>query len=174
MNSPHCDPPVVRSKREKAGDLVIGHLGNLLLSETFDYLLYPFVIFKLGLLAGSLVMSSLSLVTCLLMLRFYDWSKRDWLGIEAVKGLKHYDGENWFRQRLSRLLIKSEPLACLVLAIKFDPFITTAYFRHGSFNGMTKRDWKIFWISWVIGNLYWSFVCFGGVSALRWLCKEFW
>jgi len=32
-------------------------------------------------------MALASLVVCLLQLWFYDWSKRDWLGIEAVKSV---------------------------------------------------------------------------------------
>jgi hypothetical protein len=32
-------------------------------------------------------MMLLSLVVCLAMVKFYDWSKRDWLGISAVEWL---------------------------------------------------------------------------------------
>jgi hypothetical protein len=37
-----------------------------------------FVIWKLGLLVGGVIMALLSLVACLLTLWFYDWSQRDW------------------------------------------------------------------------------------------------
>jgi len=140
----------------------------------FEFVLYPFVIFKLGLVYGGIVMSILSFIICLLTLWFYDWSKRDWLGIEAIKELKHYEGDGWFRRQLSRLLKSGDPLACVVLSIKFDPFITTAYLRHGAFSKMTTRDWKIFVASWVIGNVYWSLACFGGVSALVWFWHKLW
>lgn len=116
-------------------------------------------------------MSILSFIACLLTLLFYDWSKRDWLGIEAIKELKHYEGDGWFRRGLAWLLKKGDPFACIVLSIKCDPFITTAYLRHGAFNGMTRRDWKIFVASWLIGNVYWSLACFGGVSVLAWLWR---
>jgi methionyl-tRNA formyltransferase len=150
-------------------ELIVGYTGNWLIVKAGDYVLYPFVIYKLGLLHGGIVMSLFSFLVCLLTLWFYDWSKRDWLGIEAIKQLKDYEGAGWFQRQLSRLLRKGDPVACVVLSIKFDPFITTAYMRHGAFTGMSRRDWKIFVASWLIGNVYWSFVCFGGVSALVWL-----
>jgi hypothetical protein len=34
---------------------------------------------------------------------------------------------------------------------------------------MTRRDWLIFLLSWLIGNAWWSVVCFTGLSAVQWL-----
>jgi hypothetical protein len=168
------DPTISRARRwrVRTAELVVGFTANKAQEYLFDYLLYPFVIFKLGLWRGGLVMALLSLVSCLLLLRFYDRLKRDWLGIEAVKGLKDYAGQSRFRRMAAWLLQRGEPVACLFLSIKFDPFITTLYLRRGSYNGMTRRDWKIFVASWLIGNVYWTFVCFGGVSALVWLWRK--
>ncbi len=156
-----------RSPRERLFELALGHTGNLLINHSFDYLLYPFVIFKLGVLYGGSLMAVLSLVSCLLTLWFYDWAKRDWLGIEAVKMLRTYDGDSKIRRFVSRLLQRGDWIACVLLSMKFDPFITTAYMRRGQFNGMTARDWKIFFASWVIANAYWIFVCYCGLSGLR-------
>jgi hypothetical protein len=69
-------------------ELGIGHSVNWVMSEGFDYLLYPAVIWKLGPLLGGAIMSVASLLVCLGCLYFYDWSKRDWLGIEAIKDLE--------------------------------------------------------------------------------------
>jgi hypothetical protein len=52
--------------------------------------------------------------------------------------------------------------------IKFDPFITTAYLRHGKFSGMTKRDWTIFMSSLILGNAYWTLACYMGISLFEW------
>jgi hypothetical protein len=83
---------------QRIGELALGHTVNtLVLGYAFDYVLYPFAIWKLGLLKGGVSMAFLSLVTCLLTLWFYDWSQRDWLGIEAVKQLR--DGEAKTRWR---------------------------------------------------------------------------
>jgi len=32
----------------------------------------------------------------------------------------------------------------------------------------TRRDWKIFLLSWFIGNAWWSIVVFSGLSILEW------
>lgn len=56
-------------------------------------------------------------------MKFYDCSKRDWLGIEAIKSLKDYAGENRSGRFMAWLLRPSDPVACILLSIKFDPFI---------------------------------------------------
>jgi hypothetical protein len=45
----------------------------------------------------------------------------------------------------------------------------TAYLRQGAFGGMTRRDWRIFLLSWLIANAWWSVVCFTGLSAVQWV-----
>jgi hypothetical protein len=55
------------------------------------------------------------------------------------------------------------------ISIKFDPFIVTTYLREGFIGGMTRRDWRIFLLSWLIANAWWSVVCFTGLSAVQWL-----
>jgi len=158
-----------RNWRRRIAELAVGFTVNKLQEYLFDFLLYPFVIFKLGLLCGGIIMSVLSFIGCLLFLRFYDWSKRDWLGIEAVKSLKDYSGTSRLRRFMAWLLCRGDYIACVTLSVKFDPFITTAYLRRGAFNGMNRRDWRIFVLSWFVGNAYWSVACFFGVSILAWV-----
>lgn len=153
-----------RRTAELATGISVLSLTNFL----FDYILYPLVIYWLGLLVGGIVMAGLSFLTCWLMLWFYDRSARDWLGIEAAKQVRDYAGHSRWRRGLAWSLQRGDVVACVALSIYFDPFITTAYLRRGSFNGMNRRDWRIFWASWFIGNLYWTFACFGGVKALQW------
>jgi hypothetical protein len=138
----------------------------------FDYLFYPFVIYKLGLVRGGFSMAFLSLVICLITLKLYDWSKRDWLGIEALKRLREYQGESRFKKWTATILRRGDWAALILLSLKFDPFIATAYLRQSSFDGMGKRDWRNFLLSWIIGNLYWALACFGGMSALAWLWRK--
>ena len=147
-------------------ELSMGHVATKIQEYLFDYLLYPFVIFTMGVIRGAVVMSLLSLVACFLMLRFYDWSKRDWLGIEALKSLKDYDGSCLWRRIVAWLLLRSDPVACVLLSIKFDPFIVTTYLRKGHYGGMSTRDWRIFLLSWLVGNAYWSLLCFVGVETI--------
>lgn len=151
----------------RLGELSIGHTVNFLIVYGFEYVLYPFTIWHLGPLKGGAVMALSSLVICLVTLWFYDWSKRDWLGIESIKGLKKTNNANTCRQILAFILRLGEIPAFLALSIYTDPFITTAYMREGAFNGMSRRDWIIFWASWIIGNLGWILIISGGIWFIR-------
>lgn len=151
----------------RIGELALGHTVNtLVLVYAFDYVLYPFTIWKLGLLKGGILMALLSLVTCLLTMWFYDWSKRDWLGIEAVKQLRDAKAKTRWRRVLAWALNKGDVPACVVLSIWSDPFITTACLRRGAFNDMARRDWRIFFASFIIASGWWALACFGGVEAV--------
>lgn len=67
------------------------------------------------------------------------------------------------------LLIPNNRSSRVLLSLRFDPFIVTVYLRRGRFGGMTRRDWRIFLLSWLIGNAWWSIVVFTGLSAVQWL-----
>jgi MFS family permease len=147
----------------------IGYTADTLFSYAFDFLLYPFVIWKLGLLNGLLVMFPLSFLICWLNLVFYDWLKIDYLAIETIKELREYKGRSRLRRFISVLLHKGGILAFAFLSLNFDPFVTTVYMRHGAhkYDGLSRRDWMIFITSVFVGNVYWALVAFGIVSAFE-------
>jgi hypothetical protein len=157
--------------KNRLAELFVGLSANHFLNFSFDYLLYPFIIFKFGVLNGGAVMTLLSLASCILLLQFYDWSKRDWLGIEAIKALKNYEGSKKIGRLTVWVMKKSDPITFLFLSLRFDPFITTAYMRHGKYNGMAKRDWKIFTGSLILGNAYWTLACYMGITLVEWAWK---
>lgn len=161
--------PWVAKHKERIAILGIGLLADRIMVYTFDFALYPFVIWRAGPLWGGVVMAFLSLIICILTMKFYDWSKKDWLGIEAIKELKVYEGTSRFGQFFAWVLSRSEPVACVALSVTTDPFITTIYLRDGAFNGMTRRDWRIFMASWFIGNVYWILACYMGISLVEWI-----
>lgn len=150
-------------------ELTIGFTATQVVGYLFDYALYPFVIYSFGLLVGGLVMILLSFAACLLTVWFYDWSKRDWLGIEAIKSLRGYEGELKCGRLAGWMLRKSDPVIFLFLSLNYDPFITMAYLRHGAFNGMSRRDWRIFLGSTLVANVYWTLACFMGISLVEWV-----
>jgi hypothetical protein len=150
----------------RAAQWLVGFLTHKLFDEAFDFVLYPFVIYSLGLLWGGLVMTLMSLLDCYLLLKLYDWLKRDWFGIEFVKGLRFSGGQSRWRKALAWLLNRGNAVAFIALSLRYDPFITTAYLRHGSYNGMTLRDWYIFLGSGIVSNLAWMLVCYGGLSVV--------
>src|ERR1035441_4929203 len=98
---------------QRLGELTLGHAVNAMMFYGFDYVLYPFVMWKMGLVRGGIVMSVLSLISCLLTLWFYDWSKRDWLGIEAVKQLRDGEANTRSRRVLAWALAKRDLPACV-------------------------------------------------------------
>jgi hypothetical protein len=161
-------PAKVLPLKNRIAELSIGLSVSNVLEYVFDYFLYPFVIFSFGILKGGIAMTLLSFIACYLTIKFYDWSKRDWLGIEAIKEIKNYSGNNYFRRITAWLMKKSEPIVFSFLSIKFNPFITTAYFRDGKFTRMTKRDWSIFIASLLIGNAYWTLACYMGITLVEW------
>lgn len=159
------------SPSRRLGILGVGYSANSLQVWGFDYVLYPLVIWTLGLVIGGLVMTVLSCIFCYALIRLYDWSKEDWLGIETVKSLKESEAKSRIGRISSWILRKGDVAAFLFFSIKADPFITTLYMRRGNhgFNGLSSRDWKIFWGSQVVGNASWSFAVFTGVSFIEWL-----
>lgn len=163
------------ARKKRFGVLGIGLLGNQIIAYGFNWVLYPFVIWKLGLKIGFPVMVVLSFVLDYGRLLFYDWSKKDWLGIEAVKELKEYEGGKKTGRFASWIMKQSELVIFVFLSIKFDSFVTTAYMRHGSnkFNGMTSRDWGVFAASLVVGNVYWAILMFTGISAVEHFTRLF-
>ena len=161
-------------QRQRFLEVAVGITTNHLIEISFNFFLYPFVIYKFGTLKGGIVMTFASFLTCLATIKFYDWSKRDWLCIEAIKSLKEYGGDKQLGRLTSWLLKQSDPIVFLYLSIQRDPFITTAYLRKGAnqFNGMSKRDWKIFMGSLILGNAYWTLACFMGITLIEWGLKR--
>jgi hypothetical protein len=158
-----------RKFQRRTAELATGFLTWNILDNAFDYALYPFVIWKLGPWIGGAIMTVLSLLFCLFLLRLYDRLGRDWLGIEFVKNLRHYEGTSRWRRWLAWLVSQGDAVAFVVLSVKYDPFITTAYMRHEAYKGMSRRDWIIFLGSWLLANGLWIAVCYGGVSFLQFL-----
>jgi len=140
------------------------------MDTAFDYFLYPSVIYKLGILKGGIVMTVLACLMNIISLYFYDWSKRDWFGFEALKYFQGYHGTNSLKNIAAWLLNKNNFIIMLFLSIKEDAFKTVVYMRHGKYqyNGLTARDWKIFIASLIIGNAYWTLAAYTGLSLLEW------
>lgn len=153
--------------KERAAILGIGLLGNSLIANGIDYVLYPWVIWTLGPLLGAAMMTVLSFLICWATLLFYDWAKKDWLGIETIKELKEYAGNSRFARVLRWAVAKGDAALLVILSVWTDPFVTVAYLRQGAhqYNGMSARDWKIFMLALAIGNGIWSITLFTGMSA---------
>ena len=143
------------------------------INEPFDLILYPAVLLWLGNIWGGLVMTALSVVLNVIIIRAYDWSKTDWLLIETLKGVRDEAVSVGKRKRLiRRLLQKSDTLAFFILCLD-DPITATLYLRKGShqYNGMSARDWKIFFAATIVANLYWIIGIASVIEVVKWLLR---
>lgn len=166
---------IIAAQKKRIGLLAVGHTFNEAFDHMFNYWFYIPVIAWLGPKKGGLVMTFVSLFTCLAFIKFYDWAKQDWLGIEVAKEVRDY-GPRFIsnfaaKSCLGRMLWwpfskiilfvlwaarKGGLVAFFALSVFSDPFITTVYFRSGKFNGMGKGDWLVFVGSVLVGNGYWT------------------
>jgi len=162
--------------KERIGTIAIGRTVKQIEEFVFDFTLYPAVIAWLGTVIGGLSMTAFSALMCFLYLKFYDWSKRDWLGFELLKRAR--DGEEK-RGRITRFVQqiaqKGDWLAFLALSLYTDPFETTVYMRQGAeaYNGLSRRDWKIFWASVLAANLWWTILMTFAVAIIRFILTWF-
>lgn len=141
-----------------------------LINYPFDFLLYPAVLIWLGNIWGGLAMTILSVFLNVLIIRAYDWSKTDWLLIETLKGFREDPKAGKWKRLLGYVLRKSDILAFFILCID-DPITVTLYLRHGAhqYNGMSRRDWRIFFAATVVSNLYWIAGWAVVIEGVKWL-----
>lgn len=160
--------------------LTVGHIIFHSYFYGFDYILYPFVIYKYGPLYGGIEMALLDGAICLFIFWIYDLLENDWLGIETVKEMveeffKEEEGiakKSWIKigkKMLYLIFHKNKAGQFVFLSIHFDALITTIYMRPGYhlYNGFTKKDWKIFWGSIILSNAWWTGVSFYAISIFK-------
>ena len=136
----------------------VGLLIKKATDYAFDYLLYPAALIVLGYLWGWIAMTIASVFLNLLVIRVYDWAKRDFLLLETLKQLRASDDAHWGKRLLAATLSKGDTAAFFVLSWFEDPIVVTLYLRKGSgkFDGLSRRDWAIFWASTIVSNLMWA------------------
>lgn len=147
------------------------------INYSFDFVLYPFVLYQLGVVVGFFTMMFLSFLFCWAYFIIYDYLKRDFLGIEFSKekmnNIIASDDSVGLKLLLVRVLRKSRAILFVFLSIYFDPFVAVAFERKGNFayNGLSARDWRLFILSLIISNGFWSTTVFAGLSFFEFLFK---
>lgn len=161
--------------KERIAIIGLGYTFGNIFDYVFNYAIYIPVVAMLGPVKGGIVMAILSVFVNYLFIKFYDWSKKDWFGIEVAKEAAEY-GPAWIRNLsvksavgkiiwwpFSKIIIlifwairRGGVVAFLALSMYTDPFVTTVYFRKKSFSGLKKRDWMIFFGSLLVGDIYWT------------------
>jgi hypothetical protein len=154
--------------QKRLATLAVGLTGNWAINYGFDFVLYPFMLYTFGTVTGWAIMVALSLAFSLVTVWFYDWSKKDWLGIELAKSLRD---EGKLGKLTAWALQKSDPIMLVILSVQFEPVITTLYMRRGvgQYNGFSRRDWTNFSLSMLVANLYWGLVVLAGIDLVQYL-----
>ena len=137
----------------------------------FDYVLYPIALLWFGYFWGGLLMTAASVVLNLAVIRAYDWSKKDWLLLETLKGVLDRSKGRSTGGIVSWVLQWGDVPAFFLLSWLEDSIVVTLYLRQGAhqFNGLSRRDWMIFWASTVVSNLVWILSLASIIETVRWL-----
>ena len=144
----------------------------------FDYILYPFVIYRAGLLYGFFIMIILSFINCLLFLLVYNYLKKDIFSFEyskkKISDFVDTTNGNWLKRTFRSILKHSKIILFIFLSV-YDPFIATVFMQKGNngYNRMTAYDWNILILSVIIGNGIWAPTVFAGISFTEYIYKLF-
>lgn len=173
----------IKTKKKEIATVAMGQSIYSLLGWVYDNPLYIAAIVIYGPLGGGALMTFGSFVISLGLILWYNQRGVDWLGVAAVDSLRelslHYAGRlvTWRADsilgkllfvifflpiRLFLVLARlanhqkwGEPTAFVLLSIYEDPFVTTAYLRHGNYGPMMRKDWQVFVGSTFLSNGYW-------------------
>ncbi len=132
-----------------------GHALYAAFNWVFDNVLYVWVIYTLGMLKGGALMMAASGLQCALTLLVYQRMRVDWVGTGLLAEIRTKPEPT----RLERALIwasnRHPAIVFILLCVFQDPFITTAWFKQGSFDRLGRRDWALFTAAVIVSNLYW-------------------
>ncbi len=153
--------------RDRIGLVAIGHTAKQVEEYLFDWLLYGTVVAyfttTFGPIWGSLtafaIMAPLSALVCIGYIKLYDWLGKDLFGFEAAKSLRdELTGSGFLKSIVRKMLSLGDAPAFIALSLYGDPFMTTIYLRKGTerYDGMSKREWHIFFGSVFFSNGYWT------------------
>ena len=155
---------------QRLAQIGTGHVLYAGFNWVFDNILYVWVVYTLGVLKGGALMMAASGLQCALTLIVYQRMRVDWVGTGLLAEIRAKSD----RTRLERVLVwagNRHPVVLFTLLCVFqDPFITTAWFKQGSFERLTRRDWILFAGSVMVANVYWIFVAslIGQAIAALW------
>jgi len=175
----------IAAHKKKIALIATGQGVLSIINWLYDNPLYITVIAYFGPVVGGAIITAGSIVICLGLILFYNKKGVDWLGVgalDAVRELSLHHAKKLLAWRADSIIGKmmffifylpiwllfavahlvnhkvwGDATAFVLLSIFEDPFITTAYLRHGNYGPMKIRDWSIFFGSVILSNGYWIF-----------------
>ncbi|HEY4509167.1 MAG TPA: hypothetical protein VJC13_02700 [Candidatus Paceibacterota bacterium] len=143
--------------KSRIAALMLGHTVDQLTTKGYTYVVLPPIMAYFGMAKGMAINFFLSFLICLAFMKFYDWAKVDWLGLETAKEVRE-EGEkgNKLSRLLSWALRKGDWVVLLILSIYKDAFFCTVWMRKGAhqYNGMSSRDWGVFMTTLALSTVW--------------------
>ncbi len=141
-----------------------GFLAIEAMNQSFDYLLYPAVIYWLGSLKGGVVMTILAVALNYALVLGYNKTKADWFGFEWLQLQESRNAQSL----LGRVMRLGRMPAFVFLSWE-DPFKAFVFMRGRQQAGMrfSRVDWKWFVLANLIGNLIWILMVSGALEVLK-------
>lgn len=148
----------------------IGIFTTEVLGRIYDYVLYPFVILKLGLLYGSIVMTTLSTFVVYGLIWVYNQTRHDWFGLEWLQLESSKESKSLTGRILRIALRRGKMLAFILLSIE-DPLKAFVFIRgrKGSATKFNKLDWEWFFASNLISNFVWIIMVSGALELVKYI-----
>lgn len=170
-----------------AGRWLIAHIAIRVEEYLFDFVFYPFMLYRGGewLLAalmsfagakapspvagywlGLCLLTAASVGINLLYIGAYDRLRTDWFGFETLKGVSKQFAPATSRWWPWRVAVRYAAFA--YLCIWHSPLFGTLFMRGTEEPyAMNARDWRTFWVALLIANLGWAGMVSGVVEAAR-------
>jgi hypothetical protein len=158
---------------------VLGTVGIGVINWIFDYPLYGAVTERLtsffGVATGGLyaliTMSILSWIISYALIRYYDHTGRDLLGLEALKSAREVEEELNKKSSILHKIAKMGDIPAFFVLGLYDPVYATIYLRKGKnlYNGFSPRDWWIFNVSVVYANVLWTSGWLAAIEFIRFI-----
>ncbi|MBI2801849.1 MAG: hypothetical protein HYX63_16495 [Gammaproteobacteria bacterium] len=158
------------SGRRRLAHVGVGHTLYAGFNWLFDHVIYVYVVYQFGMLRGGLLMTALSFAQCAGTLVLYQRMRIDWVGAGLLAEIRLKPRPNPFERFLLWADARHSLAIFTLLCIVQDPFITTAYFKRGQFDVITRGDWGRFILSVIVANFYWVFIAsaLGHVAVAVW------
>jgi len=121
----------------------------------FDYVIYPVVTYRYGVLKSMVLLFLAACILNWLMVLIYDLFDKDLFGFDEIKRVKAGSEATLDHKWLRRIVRWGDVPAFIALSF-YDPFLATLYRRDLDSKGMKKRDYFVLVVSTAIGCIVWS------------------
>ena len=153
---------------KKLAAIGTGFLGTMVLNDSFDYLMYPFMIGLLGPIRGGVIMTVLALGLNYSLVLIYNKTNADWFGFEWLRLQKDTEART-LSGRVLKFALKGGHWPAFLFLSWEDPFKAFVFVRGRLPAGakFTAADWRLFFEANLLGNLIWITMVSGLLEIIK-------